>query len=305
MKIAILGAPGCVGRNLINVLINSTDYEIVASYLKFEESQAIKHERLFWKTVNLYDLKSTEEFLKGADILIYLIHSLGVKNFEKLDIQFANTAAQASKNVEIKKIIYLGGIVPDTKYASPHLISRKNTGKTLASYGIPLAEVRASIVLATCSVSFLIVYYLAKRLPLMITPKWLNSLCAPIAIEDVISVIRELILKPINGHEIFEIGADIIRYRDLIALCGKAIRGIKNIIIPLPFFAIHLSALWIQLITGVPNSIGVALAEGLKSDTIPTLNRFKEVTGREPIPLQTVLNMLIEEMKKIKNSKKA
>lgn len=76
-----------------------------------------------------------------------------------------------------------------------------------------------------------------------------------------------------------------------------SIRGIQNFIIPVPLFAIHLSALWVELITGVPNSVGIALAEGLRSDTIPSENRFKEVTGRDPVPLKTLLKQLAEKMK--------
>jgi len=134
----------------------------------------------------------------------------------------------------------------------------------------------------------------------MLTPRWLNSLCAPIALEDAASFLAALVLRYINGHEVFEIGSDIVRYRDLISLCGKSIRGVKNIIIPVPLFAVHLSSLWIQLITGIPNSVGEAVAEGLKSDTIPSKNRFHEVTGRDPIPLQFVLKQLAEEMQKEK-----
>jgi uncharacterized protein YbjT (DUF2867 family) len=236
--------------------------------------------------------------LQGSEILIYLIHSLGAKNFEQLDIRLANSAGNAAKHVGIKKIIYMGGITPDSRNASPHLLSRMKTGQALASCGIPVGEVRASILLATCSMSYRVVYFLSKRLPVMITPRWLNSLCAPIAIEDAASFIAALIHRDIKGHEIFEVGSDIIRYRDLLSLCGKAIRGVNNLVIPLPFFATHLSALWIKLMTGVPNSVGVALAEGLKSDTIPSKNRFREVTGRDPIPLQSVLKQLAEEMQR-------
>jgi uncharacterized protein YbjT (DUF2867 family) len=300
MKIAILGAPGCVGRNLIRKLLESPEYEIIASYRKKQDAETLVHERLLWRQVNLHDISSAENFLQGADVLIYLIHSLGAKDFEFLDVQFANTAGHAAQHVGIKKILYLGGIVPSGKRVSPHLLSRMRTGQALASYGIPVGEVRASILLATCSASYLIVYYLAKRLPVMITPRWLNSLCAPIALEDAVSIIEKLVQRPITGHEIFEIGSDIVRYRDLLALCGKAIRGIKNFIITVPTFAIYLSALWIQLITGVPNTIGIALAEGLRSNTIPSHNRFKEVTGREPIPLESVLQRLVGEMKKNK-----
>lgn len=299
MNIAILGAPGCVGRTITKKFLDSSQYKIVASYRVEEEiPRDVQNDRLFWKQVDLLNPSSAENFLQGSEILIYLIHSLGAKNFEQLDIRLANSAGAAAKHVGIKKIIYLGGIVPDSLNASPHLISRMKTGQALASYGIPVGEVRASILLATCSMSYLIIYFLAKRLPVMITPRWLNSFCSPIALEDAASVIAALIHRDIKGHEIFEIGSDIIRYGDLLSSCGKAIRGVNNLVIPLPFFATHLSALWIQLMTGVPNGVGVALAEGLKSDTIPSQNRFREVTGRDPIPLQSVLKKLAEEMRK-------
>jgi uncharacterized protein YbjT (DUF2867 family) len=299
MNIAILGAPGCVGRTIIKRLLESLQHKIIASYRIEEEiPKDIQNDRLIWKQVDLLNPSSAENFLQGADILIYLIHSLGAKNFEELDIQLANSAGNAARQVGIKKIIYLGGIVPDRRNVSPHLLSRKKTGQALASYGIPVGEVRASILLATCSMSYLIVYFLAKRLPILITPRCLNSLCAPVALEDTASFIAALIYRDIKGHEIFEIGSDIIRYRDLLSLCGKAIRGFRNLIIPVPFFAVRLAAFWIQLITGIPKNVGGALAEGLKSNTIPSKNRFREVTGRDPIPLQFVLKQLAEEMRK-------
>ena len=301
MKIAILGAPGCVGRTLINKILESPNYEVIASYRTEKEiPEGMQSDRLTWRQVNLLDKPSAENFLHGTDVLIYLIHSLGAKNFEQLDIQLANAAGKAAQRTAIKKIIYLGGIIPKNQQASPHLTSRMKTGEALASYGIPVAEVRASILLETCSFSYLIVYFLAKRLPVMITPRWLNSLCAPISLHDAVSCLAALISRTINGHEIFEIGSDIVRYRDLLALCGKSIRGINNLIIPVPLFAIHMSALWIQLITGIPNSIGVALAEGLRTNTIPSHNRFKEVTGRDPIPVESVLQQLADKMSKKK-----
>lgn len=297
MHIAILGASGCVGQYLIKTLLESPQHEIIASYRKRQDAEKFQHNRLTWRQVDLNNASSTENFLCCAEVLIYLIHSLGARNFEQLDVQLANSAGHAAQQVGIKKIIYLGGIIPAGKQASPHLTSRMKTGETLASYGIPVGEVRASILLATCSSSYLIAYHLSKRLPLMITPQWLNSLCAPIALEDAVSVLEGLISHPIHGHEIFEIGSDIVRYRDLLAFCGKSIHGFKNIIISIPLFAIHLSALWIQLITRVPNNIGIALAEGLRSNTVPLQNRFREVTKRDPVPLESVLKRLSEEMK--------
>jgi uncharacterized protein YbjT (DUF2867 family) len=299
MHIAILGAPGCVGRTLIRTLLESPEYTITASYRIPEEiPKGLETDRVIWKQVNLLDASSADDFLRDTDILIYLIHSLETKKFALTDEQLAHDAGRAAQRANMKKIIFLGGIVPEGKHVSPHLTSRMKTGKALASHGIPTGEVRASILLGTCSVSYVIVYLLAKRLPVLITPKWLNSLCAPIALYDAVDFLKALITHPIKGHEIFEIGSDIMRYRDLIELSGKSIRGMKNIIIPFPFLPIWLSAPWIHIITRVPDTVAGALAEGLRNNTIPTRNRFKEITGRDPFQISPLLKQLADEMKK-------
>ncbi|MFQ5964525.1 MAG: NAD(P)H-binding protein [Candidatus Scalinduaceae bacterium] len=304
MRIAILGATGCVGRNLINKLIKSSKHEIIASYrIDKEVSKRLKNRRIIWTKVNMQDPASTEEFLRDADVLVYLIHSLGYTKFESLDIELAHQVSDASKRVGIKKIIYLSGIISKGQKLSHHLKSRVDTGVALAAHGISVGEVRASILLGTCSASYRIVYFLSKRLPIMITPSWLNSLCSPIALEDAVYVIESLIMRDINGHEIFEIGSDVLRYRDLVSLCGKAIHGYKNIIIPVPFFTISLSALWIWLITGVSRNLARALAESIVDDTVFSHNRFKEITGRDPIPVEQALYQCVEDMKKREHQK--
>ena len=299
MNIAILGAPGCVGRTLIEKLLKSPEYTITASYRIPEEVPTmLRNNRVTWKQVNLLDDSSAEDFLRDTDVLIYLIHSLETKKFALTDEQLAHDAGRAAQRAGVKKILFLGGIVPEGKNVSPHLKSRMQTGKALASYGIPVGEVRASILLGTCSVSYVIIYLLAKRLPIMITPKWLGSLCAPVSLHDAVDFLKALIDHPFSVHEIFEIGSDIVRYRDLIELSGKSIRGMKNIIMPIPFLPIWLSAPWVHIITRVPDTVGRALAEGLRNNTIPTKNRFKEITGRNPLPIDSVLRELAEEMRK-------
>lgn len=299
MNIAILGAPGCVGRTLIEKLLKSPEYTITASYRIPEEVPTmLRNNRVTWKQVNLLDASSAEDFLRDTDVLIYLIHSLETKKFALTDEQLAHDAGRAAQRAGVKKILFLGGIIPEGENVSQHLKSRMQTGKALASYSIPVGEVRASILLGACSVSYVIVYLLAKRLPIMITPTWLNSLCAPIALNDAVDFLKTLITHPFKGHEIFEIGSDIIRYRDLIELSGKSIRGMKTIIIPFPFLPIWLAAPWVHIITRVPDTVGRSLAEGLRSNTVPAKNRFKEITGKNPLPVDSVLRELAEEMRK-------
>ena len=96
MNIAILGAPGCVGRTIIKRLLDSSQHKIIASYRIEEEiPKDIQNDRLIWKQVDLLKPSSAENFLQGSDALIYLIHSLGAKNFEQLDVRLANAAGNA------------------------------------------------------------------------------------------------------------------------------------------------------------------------------------------------------------------
>ncbi|MBM4054891.1 MAG: hypothetical protein FJ264_09540 [Planctomycetes bacterium] len=299
MQIAILGATGCVGHTLTKKLIISNEHDIIASCRSENKvDKSLTSPRLMWRAVNLEDPESIRKFLQGAEVLIYLVHSLKSSGFGVLDKMYAHKVGEAAHKTDVKKIIYMSGIIPRNEKLSHHLKSRKETGEALAAHGISVGEVRASILLGTCSASYRMVYYLAKRLPIMITPKWLNSLCAPIALDDAVEVLETLIKIDIKGHEIFEIGSDVMRYRDLLSLCGKSTHGYANAIFTVPFFAISLSSLWVEYITGVPNSIARALAESLINDSVYSHNRFKEITGHDPKPVEDVLKKCAEQMKR-------
>lgn len=299
MQVAILGATGCVGSNLVNKLIKSNEHEIIASYRSDKKVESgLRDAQIEWRKVDLKDPAGAQEFLKGADVLVYLIHSLESSKYESLDLKLADQVANAAQVMGIRKIIYLSGIAPKGQRLSHHLRSRVDTGIVLAAHGINVGEIRASILLGSCSVSYRIVYLLAKRLPLIITPRCLNSLCTPIALEDAVDAIESLIPRSVEGHEIFEIGSDVLRYRDLVSLCGEVMRGHRNIIITLHFNAISLSALWLSLTTGVSYNLARALAESLMYDTVYSHNRFKEITGRDPIPVVKALRKCLKDMKR-------
>ena len=76
--------------------------------------------------------------LKGADIVYYLVHSLGARDFEEQDRAAAETVASEAANAGVRQIVYLGGLGADDPDASPHLRSRRETGERLASAGVPV-----------------------------------------------------------------------------------------------------------------------------------------------------------------------
>ena len=295
MQIAIFGATGCMGNNLIKKLLSATDHQIIAACqpCSREETKNIQHKRLTWRQLDMSGQKSTAAFVSGSQIAVYLIHSLAKPGFENLDKKLALAAAVACRQAGVEKIIYLGGIIPKGQAASAHLQSRTETGLALAMNGLPVAEVRASIILGECSVSYKMVWSLARRYPIIFAPRAINSLCSPIALDDAIDFLAALIGREIKGHEIFEIGAEILSYKELISRCGQAISGRRKIIVPVPFLPIRAFSWIFGLSSKIDGRLAMTLAESLKNNSNFTNNRFKEVLGREPRPIDDALKSLV------------
>ena len=100
-------------------------------------------------------MSSTEKALEGADIAIYLVHSmqpstrLNQGKFEDTDLLLADNFREQPKKNKLKQIIYVGGILPKDKYQiSNHLLSRYEVEKkTLGSRATPLTSIRAGIII--------------------------------------------------------------------------------------------------------------------------------------------------------------
>tara|TARA_B110000008_G_scaffold24416_1_gene22065 strand:+ start:124 stop:660 length:537 start_codon:yes stop_codon:yes gene_type:complete len=166
--IAIAGATGFIGQWFIEKYKH--EYNIIAlsrNKIKYPDSTDIN-----WKQVDLYSISSTTKALQGADIAIYLVHSmmpstrLNQGNFEDTDILLADNFSRAAQDCNLKQIIYVGGILPkDDHTISKHLKSRYEVEKTLGSRNTPLTSIRAGIIIGPNGSSFRIVQQLVKNLP--------------------------------------------------------------------------------------------------------------------------------------------
>jgi uncharacterized protein YbjT (DUF2867 family) len=225
------------------------------------------------------DGSAVRRALEGVDVAYYLIHAMGSPDgFEQLDRRAALTFAGAARDAGVGRIVYLGGLGEGSQL-SPHLSSRHEVGHVLASSGVETIEFRASIVIGSGSLSFELIRALTERLPAMITPRWVRTRAQPIAIEDVIAyLVAALDLEP-AGHELFEIGgADIATYGELMSEYARQ-RGLKRLLIPVPFLTPRLSSLWLGLVTPVYARVGRTLIESLPHETVVrdlgALERFR------------------------------
>jgi uncharacterized protein YbjT (DUF2867 family) len=219
--------------------------------------------------------------LEGVDTAYYLVHSMTSRtSFAQADRKAATAFARAAEAQGVRRIVYLGGLGSGDR--SEHLESRQEVGKILRASGVPTIEFQASVVIGSGSTSFDMLRALVDRLPVMITPRWVGSLCQPIAIEDLLDYLVAALEHEPQGDDVFEIGgADVVSYHDLMHEYARQ-RGLRRAMIPVPILTPRLSSLWLGLVTPVHARVGRALVESLRSDSIVRDPRALEVFPIRP-----------------------
>jgi len=262
MRIAVAGANGFVGRNLVPALIEA-DHDVVAIDRDRYEGEEVESVEA--------DIEEHEEYadtLEDVDAAYYLVHSMGVSDdFSETERSCAETFRRACEDGGVDRIMFIGGIVHHDD-VSEHLMSRTTVGRILGAGEPDLTEFRAAIILGWHSSSFQIMYQLVEKLPLMVGPRWLGSRCQPIHIDDVVHYLVTALKVDETRGETYEIGgASVHTYEELLTVLGEEI-GSRPRILRVPFLTPRLSSLWVELMAEYPSGLVRALVESLREDMV-------------------------------------
>lgn len=284
-RIAIAGAGGYVGGRLLDELIARRDVEIVAparTPAKLEDRAIAAEGRLVVRRADVLDPDSLPPVLEGVDVAYYLVHSMDAgADFHSTDLEGARNFGAACAEAGVARIVYLSGLGAEGDSLSEHLSSRHATGDALREAGVPVTELRAAIIVGSGGASFEIVRDLSRRLPMMITPRWVRSRCEPIAIRDVVAYLVGVLDEPRTIGETLEIGGgDVLTYAEMLRICGEE-QGHRCRILTVPVLTPRLSSYWLHLVTSVDMRIARPLIEGLRNDVI-----CHDMRIREWIPLR-------------------
>ena len=243
------------------------------------------------------DVISLEPALSGVSQAYYLVHAMGEDSpdFRGRDLRQALTFAQACAKAGVRRIIYLGGLGDSTKAKSDHLASRQEVGVALGSSGVPVLEFRAAVIVGSGSVSFEMIRHLTERLPVMITPRWVNTRCQPIGVRDVLAYLTEALEHP-DVAGIFEIGgSDVLDYRAMMLGYAEA-QGLRRIIVPMNVPLPVLSVLWVDLVTPIPLVIAGPLVEGMSTEVVVRDPRALEAFRVQPMSYREALALALQRL---------
>lgn len=290
MKILLTGASGYIGKRLLPLLVNSGHDVIccVRDIKRFNPAKSLRS-RISIIQIDLLDRKSLENIPNDIDGAFYLVHSMSASSdYQALEQQSAENFRSAINKTSVQHVVYLSGIVNESAL-SKHLASRKNVEIELGKGTYPLTTLRAGIIVGSGSASFEIMRDLVEKLPIMITPKWLNTKCQPIGISDVLAILSKTILNPNTYHQSFDIGGpEVLSYKEMLLEFGR-IRGLKRSIMTVPVMTPRISSYWLYFVTSTSYPLAIALVNSMKIEVICRNDDINQVLGISPLSYQTAL----------------
>lgn len=267
MKVLLTGSTGYIGRRLKQILLNDENIELKL-LVRNKKSVSSIDKKIEIIEGDTFNKESLKEALKNVEVAYYLIHSLSNENYKDLDKISAQNFLDVAALCGVKRIIYLGGLGVKNENTSEHLLSRIETGEILSSNkNVQTIWFRAGVIIGSGSASFEIIRNLTEKLPIMTTPKWVNTKAQPIAVSDVLSYLHNGLYLDKKENLIVDIGSEQLSYKNMMLKTAKVL-GLKRYLITLPFMSINLSSYWLNLFTPVPFTVAKALIEGLKSEVI-------------------------------------
>ncbi len=301
MKILLTGATGYIGKRLLPVLIEQ-GHEVICCVRdknRFPSEGIYKHPNVFVFEVDFLkdDSGSGSSSIKDIDAAYYLIHSMSsnVKDFGSLEETSANNFIKLVKQTSVKQIIYLGGITNEEKL-SKHLASRKRVEEILSKSGIPLTSIKAGIIVGSGSASFEIIRDLVEKLPVMITPKWLNTKHQPIAIRNILEYLTGVLLRSETFNKSYDVGGpDILSYKAMLLQLAE-VRGLKRFIYTVPVMTPRLSSYWLYFVTSTSYMLAINLVNSMKIEVVAKNNELEKMLGIKPITYKEAVQLAFQKI---------
>ena len=286
MRILVTGATGYIGSRLVTVLL-ANGHEVVAGTRNPERLGRFGWvDEVSGVVLDANDRESAHTAFAVAgpiDVVYYLVHAIGQPGFRDVDKAAAANVAVAAKDAGVKRIVYLGGFVPDVDTLSEHLASRAEVGDALNIDGGPeLVWLGAAIILGAGSTSFEMLRYVGDRFPLIPVTPWMENPLDPISIRDVLYYLvfaADPQSVPAGNYDIA--GPQTTSYRELLKTYAR-ISGNWQTGLPVRGIGTAAASLVTALALPVPDGLAADLVRSLDHPMRASAKPLRDVVPDPP-----------------------
>ncbi|HUH06581.1 MAG TPA: SDR family oxidoreductase [Egibacteraceae bacterium] len=279
-RVLVLGASGYVGGRLVPRLLEGGQAVRCLARSPAKLAGAPWAPRTQIVAGDLSDGVGMAEAFADIDVVVHLVHSIGTgADFASADRDIALSVAATAQDAGVSRVVYLGGLGDITPDASPHLRSRAEVADVFLAARVPATVLRAGVIIGSGSASFEVLRHLVEKLPVMITPRWVDTPTQPIAIRDVLRYLVAVVDDDSSVNHDYDIGGDEpMTYLQMMRGYAQAAGLPHRMVIRAPWVTPRLSTHWLHAVTPVP--FGLA-RELVLSQTVPTTVRAERDIRRD------------------------
>ncbi|MCU1361614.1 MAG: NAD-dependent epimerase/dehydratase [Ilumatobacteraceae bacterium] len=283
MRLLIAGGTGFVGRHLSSELMaRGHDVTVMSRHPSSDPTEGAARQ----VAGDIADPGSLVPALADIDAAYYLVHSLDRPDFVEYDRAGAHAFGTAAQDAGVDRLVYMGGLGRDDDDLSPHLRSRREVEQILGKY-VATTSLRAGIVVGEGGTSWEILCQLVERLPIMITPKWVQTTTQPIALSDVVALLAKSLDVHVEGSDHFDVGTpDALSYQQMLKTVADEMHR-RLFILPVPVLSPSLSSHWLRLITDVDLQTARSLVDSMTNEVVVTERRLEQLTGHRPMTFRS------------------
>jgi uncharacterized protein YbjT (DUF2867 family) len=284
MRILVTGATGYVGSRLVTALL-ADQHQVVAATRNPESLKRFGwFDQIVPVRLDASDPASARAALASAadavgpvDVVYYLVHAIGQRDFRDADNAAAANVATAASDAGVRRIVYLGGFVPNERTLSEHLASRAEVAQALSVVGGPeLVWLGAAIIIGAGSTSFEMLRYVADRFPVIPTPPRLDNPIDPISIRDALHYLvaaADPAQVPAGAYDIH--GPDTTSYRRLLKTYAR-VAGKRQFVFRVPGFHTAVTARVLAYTLPVPFGLAGDLVDSLDHPMVASVSGLRD-----------------------------
>ena len=278
MRTLVTGVSGYVGGALAGRLLE--DGHAVRGFARDPARVGVPVDELV--TGDVTTGTGLAEALDGIDVAYYLIHSMegaAAGAFAEQERDAAGRFAAAARTAGLRRVVYLGGIVPRDAPLSRHLGSRLAVERALLDAVPEGIALRASIVIGARSRSFRFLVRLIERLPVLALPAWRENRTAPVDGRDVLAYLASAATAPATHAGSYDIaGPDVMTYAGMIARISDAML-VRRPSLSLGFSLTPVASIVAAAVAGEDPALIEPLMESLEHDLLPRDDTAAEAFG--------------------------